>query len=225
MTGLADRWATTTLGRLDALMATQRSAVDRAGAAVAAAIGGGHRVWITQTSHTLHTEGTRRAGGLMAVHALEDTAAIEAGDVVIVGTTAGVFFDPIKAAIVGRAAGAAVVALIQLEHERDPSLRVQHPDGRRVHELADIVIDLGGRLGDGEIDLAETGIAILPSSGVTGVFALWLVFADAVDRLLAEGKVPLVYQSNLQDGAPEANAARLDAYTRTRMGSVASDDR
>ena len=182
-------------------------------------------MWITQTSHTLHTEGTRRAGGLMAVHALEDTAAIEAGDVVIVGTTAGVFFDPIEAAIVGRRVGATVVALIQLEHERDPALRVQHPGGQKVHELADIVIDLGGRLGDGEIDLADTGIAILPSSGVTGVFALWLVFADAVDRLLAAGKVPLAYQSNLQEGAPEANAARLDAYTRTRMGYVASDDR
>jgi len=225
MSGLADRWAATTLGRLDTLMATQRPATDRAGEAVAAAIGGGHRVWITMTSHTLHTEGTRRAGGLMAVHPLEDTAAIEAGDVVIVGTTAGVFFDPIEAAIVGRAAGATVVALIQLEHERHPGLRVQHPDGHRVHELADIVIDLGGRLGDGEIDLADTGIAILPSSGVTGVFALWLVFADAVDRLLAAGKVPLAYQSNLQDGAPEANAARLDAYTRTHMGYVASDDR
>jgi uncharacterized phosphosugar-binding protein len=223
MSGLADDWAAITLGRLDVLLASQRPAIDRAGAAVADALASGHRVWITQTSHTLHTEGTRRAGGLMAVHALEDTGAVEPGDVVIAGTTAGVFFDPIEAAIVGRAAGATVVALIQLDHERDPSLRVQHPSGTRLNELADIVIDLGGRLGDGEIDLADTGIAILPSSGVTGVFALWLVFAEAVDRLLAAGRVPLVYQSNLQDGAPGANAARLDAYTRTRMGTVTAD--
>jgi uncharacterized phosphosugar-binding protein len=216
--GLAGAWAATTLGRLGRIVSSQGRAVEAAGGAVATALAAGHRVWVTQTSHTLHTELTRRAGGLIAVHPLEDLDAIEAGDVVLAGTTAGVFFDPIEAAIQGRGAGATVVALIQLAHEQDPALRVDHPSGRRLHEVADIVIDVGGRLGDGEVDLAGSDIAILPSSGVTGVFAAWLVLCVAVERLEAQGLRPLVYQSNLQDGARAGNEVRLERYAATRSG-------
>ena len=215
---MADRYASVALARLTHMLVSQRAQIDEAGAAVSNAIGNGHRVWVTQTSHTLHTEATRRAGGLMAVHALDDPSDIESGDVLIAGTTAGVFESIVEAASVAKRRGATVVALIQLAHESDPALHAEHPSGLLLHEIADIVIDLGGRLGDGEIDLPGTGIAILPSSGVTGVMALWMLFAVAVEALLVEGRRPLVYQSQLQVGAPEGNAERLSRYVATRIG-------
>lgn len=221
--GLAARWASTVQDRIATIAATQGGAIEAAGVAVARSLAVGGRVWVTQTSHTLHTELTGRAGGLVAVHALEDPAAIGPRDTVLIGTTAGVLADPVETALQARAAGATSVALIQLAHEQDPGLRAHHPSGRRLHEVADIVVDLGGRRGDGEVDLAGTDIAILPSSGVTGVFAGWLILCVAVDRLAAEGLRPLVLQSVLEDGAREANAARLDRYRTGGSGVVPAE--
>jgi uncharacterized phosphosugar-binding protein len=216
--GLVGRWAATVQERTRTIAATQGAAIAAAGAAVARSLAHGGRVWVTQTSHTLHTELTGRAGGLVAVHALDDPGAIAARDTVLIGTTAGLLADPVETALRARAAGATSVALVQLAHEQDAGLRAQHPSGRRLHEVADIVVDLGGRRGDGEVELAGTGIAILPSSGVTGVFAGWLIMADAVERLAADGLRPLALQSILEDGAREANAARIERYRATGSG-------
>lgn len=218
LAGLAGRWAATVQARTQAIVATQAAAITAAGSAVARSLAGGGRVWVTQTSHTLHTELTGRAGGLVAVHALDDAARIEARDTVLIGTTAGLLADPVETAIRARAAGATAVALVQLAHEQDPGLKPRHPSGRRLHEVADIVVDLGGRRGDGEIDQQGTGIAILPSSGVTGVFAGWLILCAAVEALDADGLRPLALQSVLEDGAREANTARIDRYRASGSG-------
>jgi uncharacterized phosphosugar-binding protein len=203
------------------LVREQLPATQAAGRAVADAIVGGHRVWVTQTSHTLHTEATRRAGGFMAVHVLDDDAAIEAGDVVLAGTSAGTFDSIVETALVARARGAVVVSLTQLPFERDARMPSAHPSGRRLSEIADIVVDLGGPFGDGEFDLPDADgreVQVIPSSGVTGVLALWMIFAEALDLLVSRGTPPLVWQSNLIDGARERNSALVGEYERTRTG-------
>lgn len=218
VTGLAASWAATVQDRTRTIAATQGPAIAAAGAAVARSLASGGQVWVTQTSHTLHTELTGRAGGLVAVHTLEDPVAIGPRDTVLIGTTAGLLADPVETAFRARAAGATSVALIQLAHEQDPGLQAHHPSGRRLHEVVDIVVDLGGRRGDGEVDQDGTGIAILPSSGVTGVFCGWLILAVAVERLAAEGLRPLALQSVLEDGAREANGGRIERSRSTGRG-------
>src|SRR5438046_3001011 len=97
--------------RLDRLGREQLPAIERAGAMVADAIGAGHRVWVAKTTHCLHDELTFRAGGLMAIHILDDPIAIEAGDVVLIGTNAGTTFLTVETALIARARGATSVAL------------------------------------------------------------------------------------------------------------------
>ena len=199
----------------------QLGQIEAAGARIADAIATGHRVWVTPTSHTLHTEATRRAGGLMAVHVLEDLDTVEAGDVVLAGTSAGTFADIVEAAIVATQRGAFVVALTQLSFETDARVPSTHASGRVLSEVADLVVDLGGPFGDGEFVLSDPdgrAVQIIPSSGVTGVLALWMIMAEAVERLVAAGTPPFVWQSNLIPGAPERNAALVAAYEQTRKG-------
>lgn len=199
----------------------QIQVIEAAGAAVAEAIAAGHRIWLTQTSHTLHTEATRRAGGLMSVDVLDDPALLRAGDVVVAGTSAGTFEDVVETALVAAARGALVVALTQLRFELDERVPVTHATGRRLSEIAHLVVDLGGPFGDGEFTLADPDgrqVQVIPSSGITGVLALWMILAEALDRLVLAGTPPLVWQSNLIPGARERNTALMEVRVRTGKG-------
>jgi uncharacterized phosphosugar-binding protein len=206
------------LPRLDWLGREQMPAIERAGGAVAESIGAGHRVWVTKTTHCLHDEVTFRAGGLMAVHILDDPVAIETGDVVLIGTNAGTTFLTVEIALIARERGATVVALTQLPYETDPAVVPEHPSGKRLHECADVVVDLGGQVGDGVLALPGEGLRIMPGSGVAVLLAGWMILAEAVARLIAAGKTPLLWQSMQMTGATARNTALLSAYHRSRIG-------
>jgi uncharacterized phosphosugar-binding protein len=203
---------------VERLGADERPNIERAGQLVAASIGGGHRVWVTKTTHCLHTEAHYRAGGLVTAHVLEEPLVIEAGDTVLMGTNAGTTFIAVETATIARERGAHVVVLSQLVYERSELIESWHPSGRRLHELGDVVVDLGGSVGDGVMELLDTGVRIMPSSGVTGMVAMWMIFSEAVARLCAEGKVPMVTQSLQLPGATPRNEALIAEYRRTRVG-------
>jgi uncharacterized phosphosugar-binding protein len=193
-------------------------AIQRAGELVATAIGTGHRLWVTKTTHCLHDEANYRAGGLVAAHVLDNPITIEAGDAVLMGTNAGITFIAVETALVARERGASVIVLSQLVYERSPQIESWHPSGHRLHELGDVVIDLGGSVGDGVMDLLDTTVRIMPSSGVTGMVAMWMILSEAVACLTAQGKMPLVTQSLQLPGAIKRNDALLAEYRRTRQG-------
>jgi uncharacterized phosphosugar-binding protein len=215
----ARAYAAAVLPRLETLIASQIDAIEEVGRRVAASLAAGHRVWVTQTSHTVHLEATHRAGGLMAVHVLEEPEAIEPGDVVIVATSAGTTEGVVGLALDARRRGATVIALTSVDFELDPRLTAERPAEGLLHQAADVVIDLASPYGDGEFTLPGTDIAILPSTGATGVMALWMIFAEATAMLLVSGLAPLVWQSNLLPGAIARNAATSAEYARTRRGA------
>jgi uncharacterized phosphosugar-binding protein len=190
--------------------------IAQAGRVAAAAIGSGGKVWLPRTSHTLHSEGTYRAGGLMAVHALDDPLSVQPGDCVILGVPAGTSAWVVELAIETRRRGGVLVALTSVTFENDPRTVVEHVSGKRLHELADVVVDLAGPAGDGVLQV--DGLPAFPPSGVTGVAALWMILAEAATCLVAEGKTPRVFQSDLVEGGRERNARELAEYRATGRG-------
>ncbi|HEV8633015.1 MAG TPA: hypothetical protein VG370_02070 [Chloroflexota bacterium] len=192
--------------------------IQRAGALVAASIGGGHRVWVSKTTHCLHSEAHYRAGGLVPAHVLEDPLVIEHGDTVLMGTNAGTTFVAVEIASIARERGAHVVVLSQLAYERSPLIESKHPSGKRLHEIGDVVVDLAGSVGDGVMELLDTGVRIMPSSGVTGMVAMWMIFSEAVGLLCGQGKIPMVTQSLQLPGAIPRNEELIARYRRTRVG-------
>lgn len=211
--------------RLDLLGGEQYPKIEQAGQAAAAAIAGGHRLWVSRTTHCLHDEVTSRAGGFMAIHALDDPISIEPGDVLIIGTNAGSTVLTVELAGIARDRGATVVALTQMAYEADPRAPAEHPSGKKLHEVCDILIDLGGQFGDGELEFNEPGnpMRILPGSGAAVVIAAWMMLAEATDRLIALGKPPLFWQSMQIPGATPRNLALLGQYRRTHIGYSANE--
>jgi uncharacterized phosphosugar-binding protein len=236
------RYLARTIEVLETLAGSQTGAIAAAGSAVADAIGGGHRVFVAATSHVLHTELYLRAGGLAAVHPLGETPDLatpmlqlaadalhgdgdfrpEPGDVVLVGTNAGTDAGTVQVALAARAAGCLVVGLTCVAYERWPDVVVEHPDGRKLVDIADIVIDIGGVIGDGVIDLDGLDTAVGPTSGVALAAAAWAILAGAAERLLERGLTPIVYRSVQIPGAEGLFRDRKALYERTRRGTVAS---
>jgi uncharacterized phosphosugar-binding protein len=195
-------------------------AIRAAGEAVANALSSGGKVWLTETSHCLHTEATYRAGGFMAAHILTDPVVVQQGDCVIEGTPVGVTRLAIDSALKAKARGAVLVALTNVAFENHPNTLLEHPSGRRLHELADIVVDLAGPIGDGVFEDPQSGTRIIPHSGVSGMVAMWMIFSEAVALLQARGETPRFYECVAVDGAPEKNRRERDDYLATGRGVV-----
>jgi uncharacterized phosphosugar-binding protein len=234
------RYLARTIEILAAMAASQAEPIAAAAAAVADAVGGGHRVFVAATSHVLHTELYLRAGGLAAVHPLGETPDLatpmlqlspdvlrgdgdfrpEPGDIVLVGTNAGTDAGTVQIALAARAAGCLVVGLTCVAYERWPDVVVEHPDGGKLVDIADIVVDVGGAIGDGVIELDGLDTAVGPTSGVALAAAAWAILVDAAERLLDRGLTPIVYRSVQIPGAEVLFHERRATYNRTRRGVV-----
>ena len=234
------RYLAQTIEILETMVATQAEPIAAAAAAVAEAIAAGHRVFVAATSHVLHTELYLRAGGLAAVHPLGETPDLatpmlqlsadvlrgdgdfrpEPGDVVLVGTNAGTDAGTVQVALAARAAGCVVIGLTCVAYERWPDVVVEHPDGGKLVDIADIVIDIGGVVGDGVIELDGLDTAVGPTSGVVLAAAAWAILVDAAERLLDRDLTPIVYRSVQIPGAEELFRERKAVYERTRRGVI-----
>ncbi|MEA2537191.1 MAG: hypothetical protein QOF11_1425 [Chloroflexota bacterium] len=227
-----------TIEILETLAASQAAVLEAAAERVAAAIASGGRVWVAATSHVLHTELYLRAGGLAAVHPLGETPDLArpmlelsddvlggdgdfrpaSGDVVIVGTNAGTDAGTVQVALAARAAGCTVIGLTCVAYERWPEVVVEHPSGGRLVDLADIVVDIGGTIGDGVVELPGVDTAVGPTSGVALCAAAWAILVGAADRLVGQGLVPLVYRSVQIPGGEALFHERRARYAATRRG-------
>lgn len=225
---------------LGTMAATQRHAIAAAADAVALAIGRGHRVYVAATSHVLHTELYLRAGGLAAVHPLGETPDLsspmldvstgvlrgdgpftpEPGDVVLVGTNAGTDAGTVQVAIAAHEAGCQVIGLTCVAYERWPEVVVEHPSGAKLVDLADIVIDIGGDIGDGVVAIEGVDTPVGPTSGVALTAAAWAILVGAAERLAARGLAPVVYRSVQIPGAEALFHQRRAAYVASGRGAL-----
>src|SRR6188472_223563 len=217
---------------------TQADAIGRAADAVATAIAADHRVFVASTSHVLHSELVMRAGGLAAVHALGEPPDFtqpmldlragaldaigpfqpEAGDVVLIGTNAGTDAGTVEVALAARAAGCVVVGLTCVAYESWPDVVRDHPTRGRLMDLSDILIDVGGVVGDGIVELPGLDVALGPTSGVALVAAAWAILVGAAERLLAQGLTPVAYRSVQIPGAEDLFHERRAAYEASGRG-------
>ena len=140
------------------------------------------------------------------------------GDVVLVGTTAGTDAGTVEVARAARAAGCIVVALTSVAYETWPDVVRDHPTGRRLVDEADIVVDIGGVVGDGAIELSGLDTAVGPTSGVALVAAAWAILVRAAERLLEAGLAPIVYRSVQIPGAEALFRERKARYEATGSG-------
>lgn len=221
---------------LTALATAERPAIERAAGAMADSIAEGGVVHYFGSGHSqlVALEPLLRAGGLAPVNVIADpalspttprhagaaeraggyaaailsTADIRAGEVVVVISNSGINAVPVEFALGARALGAKVVAVTSRAHSLSAASR--HTDGRRLLDVADIVIDTHGRPGDTVVPLADGTVGAL--STVVGAAIVNALTCRAA-QLLAElhGQVPpLIVSQNTGDDAERHNSALLE---------------
>ncbi|MCR4425573.1 MAG: SIS domain-containing protein [Firmicutes bacterium] len=222
---------------------TQSEAISRAASVIADSInkGGTLHLFGTGHSHLLAEEAFYRAGGLVPVNAILEPAlmlhdgpfkatdmerlegyaeiildhsGIEEGDVLIVISNSGRNAVPVEMAVAGIARGITVVALTSLAHSR--SVPSRHSSGKRLYEVADIVIDNCGVVGDAILSIGSSRTHICPTSTVTGAAIINTLVAEVVERLVALGAEPPVFVSANLDGGDEYDRQWAAKFAKKR---------
>jgi len=224
--------------RLDAIAADQGEPLNRAAEAVVNTVEAGGVVYLFGTghSHLLAEEGHYRAGGFAAVcpvlssslmlhegavasTQLERTPGIgptvlrryrpRAGDVLFVFSNSGVNTVPVETALAAHELGMTVIAVVALDY----AARVKAgPLGKKLADVADIVLDNQGVPGDALVEIPGTALKVGPLSTIAGAFLLNAILTEAAWRIQERGGAPPVYISANMPGAADHNAALVEAY-------------
>lgn len=229
MSGLLNQYYTQVDHVLTDVVRTQEESITQAGEMVAEAIAEGRLFFLTGCGHSylMAVEAEFRAGGIMVANAILepslmlhenvlkssalenlegygtviiDHAGVSRGDVLVVVSNSGQNAVPVEMALEGRRRGVKVIAVTSVQYSR--SLEPRHSSGKRLYEVADIVIDNCGFVGDTTVTLAGLDAGIGPTSTIAGAFIVNMLVLEIVQSLLSRGIEPPIFKSiHLPDAA------------------------
>ena len=123
-------------------------------------------------------------------------------DCMIVFSNSGTNILPIEMAMGAKARGLPVIAVSSLAHSNASSSK--HPSGKRLFEIADLVIDNCGPPGDAVVEIPNLTYPVGPTSSI-GTLAIVNAIKCQVAQLLTEkGDPPVVLTSSHFIGAEES---------------------
>lgn len=140
---------------------------------------------------------------------LWNSSPINTGDVFVIASNSGVNNSIIGMALLAKRNGHPLIAVTSMEH----TMRVQpkHPSGKRLADLADVVIDNQAPYGDATLQLTG-GTPVGSVSSITCAYIGQLLTIGVATRLGADGGVPPLYLSANIPGGDEHNNALEAKY-------------
>jgi uncharacterized phosphosugar-binding protein len=144
-------------------------------------------------------------------------------DSALVASSSGCNIVPIEMAEGFRQRGVKVVAIVSRKHS-DAS-RSHHPSGRKLADVADLVLDTGAPVGDAMVRVEGVDNPVAPGSTVGGCLLINAIKAETAARLAAMGKKPTVLTAAALVGsgkAAEIFEAAYDEHARRLAGLYAN---
>lgn len=200
-----------------------------------------HSIYIFGASHAgiLSEEMYYRAGGMMTINAifgrevmldrkpitftskmerlegygtaLASTVDFKSGDILILHSVSGRNPVIIDLGIAAKAKGVKVIALTNLTYSK--SVTSRHSSGKRLFEIADVVIDNHGDIGDAACSIEGVKQKVGPTSTVIGASILNSIVVEVNQRLVNHGiKTPPIFYSANLDGGDKLNKQLYDEY-------------
>ena len=131
-------------------------------------------------------------------------------DGAMVISSSGCNVVPIEMAAGFQARGVKVVAVISKQHSEGS--KSQHPQGKKLSDFADLVLDTGAPLGDAMVRVPGLETPVSPGSTVGGCLLVNSIKAEVAARLTQAGKPPRVLSASALVGSEKATAIFEAAY-------------
>ena len=112
---------------------------------------------------------------------------ISSKDCALVASSSGCNLVPIEIAAGFKRRNVKVVAIISRRHS-DAS-RSQHPDGKKLQDFADLVLDTGAPIGDAMVRIEGLETPVAPGSTIGGCLLINSLKAETALRLTRAGKI------------------------------------
>jgi uncharacterized phosphosugar-binding protein len=230
---LLDKYYSTVDELLKTVRTTQREAIEKAGKTIADAVAKGACVHIHDTGHIIDSELIFRGGGLilykrfkynlnvenpvrkrdrsgldtsmvgLAANALKASGAMP-GDVMILGSVSGRNIPVVDLAIEAKKMGLITIVITSMSYTTQ--VASDHPSGKRLFELADIVIDNCAPAAEAMMEVENLEPRLGAASGLSAAYIMWSVTTVVVEELMAKGITPGVLKSANFPGGNEFNA-------------------
>jgi uncharacterized phosphosugar-binding protein len=133
------------------------------------------------------------------------------GEAVIVISNSGVNPLPVEVALSCREHGLSVIVITNVQQSEQA--RSRHSSGKRLFELADVVLHNHAPEGEAALELPGLDTKVGTIATLTGAFLINAVMARTAERLLADGHEPPVY---LSENHARPDAARHNSDLRAR---------
>ncbi|WP_298868242.1 SIS domain-containing protein [uncultured Microbacterium sp.] len=151
------------------------------------------------------------------VDELMATVPVNDGDVFLIASNSGVNGSIVGTALWAQEHGHKVIAVTSLEHTK--RVQPKHPSGKRLSEIADVVIDNLAPYGDATLELAG-GTAAGAISSITAAFIAQLLTLGVARTIAERGEIPPMYISANIPGGDEHNSVLEARYAdRIRRGA------
>lgn len=131
-------------------------------------------------------------------------------DTALIISSSGCNIVPIEMAEGLQKRGVKVVAMISKDHS-EPSTS-KHPDGNKLQDFADLVLDTGAPAGDAMVYVDDLDTPVAPGSTVGGCLLVNSIKAEVAKRLTEGGQPPKVLTASLITGAEKATELFEAAY-------------
>lgn len=146
-----------------------------------------------------------------------DLAPVQPQDLFVLISSSGVNGAVVELAGLVKDRGHPMVAITSVKHSTRMTSR--HPSGRKLLDLADVVLDNGAPYGDAILELPGGG-SYGAVSTITSALLAQLMVTEAVEQLVALGETPPIYLSANVAGGDEHNKALENRYAgRIRRGA------
>lgn len=185
------------------------------------AFGSGHSQCLAREIHS-------RAGGLYPVVSIPDPMwgraerlegygkillkglPLKEGETIFVISNSGRNPEPIEVAMRAKEMGLHVIAVTSLEHSK--SVPSRHSSGKKLYEVAEIVLDTGTPVGDACMSFEGLPMKAGPASTIFGAAILNAVMVEAIQYILDQGQTPPVLISANVEGGDEHNRRVVEKY-------------
>lgn len=218
---------------LEKILNESSAAIEQSAEAIAEAIENEKLLYLYGSGHSalVAQDGAGRAGGLVPAVLIEDAAHGDAerlegmaaiiagrfvlieGSVLIIISNSGINAVPIEMATIGKEKGLTTVAITSLEHSKGVDSR--HSSGKKLFEVADIVIDTHSVRGDAALEVKGSEYRTGATSTMAGCAIIQAITAQTVALLAEKGHTPpILVSANVPEGRDHDYYAMLEHYRK-----------